>query len=444
MRLRLQLFFDSLRYSLTFMPMVLALLGLGMAFGSLQLDRAAPAHSGSFLLYSGGPDGARALLSVAASSVLSVAALAFSIAIAALALAAGQFGSRLLRNFLDDAAFQWTLGTFAGTFLFCLVILRATRSQDEGGVFVPQISVSIALGLTVICVLLLSYFLNHVAASIQAPHVAFDAAKDLHHEIDRLFRVGQKQKQRGKPEIAPGLRFQTPIFGARDAYIVAINYEALIEIARQNALVFAMQVRPGDFALTNAPLLRVAGAKILPDLEKDVRRTFILGRARSPLQDAEYGINQLVEVAVRALSPAINDPFTANTCLDHLGAALRHVLRLELPSPFLLDKSGEVRVIARVWTFGGLCDAAFNMIRQYGRDSASVSIHLLETLENVARECRTAEEKQVIAHHAQMTRRDCQSEIPGAADQQDLEARLTRVLAALEENSRKPPPAPSA
>lgn len=435
MRLRLQIFLDSLRYSLTFTPMVLAFLGLGLGFLTLRFDRAAPGHSSSFLLYGGGPDGARAVLSVAASSVLSVAALAFSIAIAALALAAGQFGSRLLRNFLDDAAFQWTLGTFSGTFLFCLVVLRATRSADEGGVFVPQLSVSVALILTVICVLLLSYFLNHVAASIQAPHVAFDAAKDLHREIDRLFRVGQTQKRRGEPQLAPDLRFSTVISGARDAYIVGINYEALIQLARRNGLVFEMQVRPGDFALNRAPLLRLAGKNRAPNLEKDVRRAFVFGPSRSPLQDAEYGINQLVEVAVRALSPAINDPFTANTCLDHLGAALRHFLRLELPSPWLLDQDGKARVIAKTWSFAGLCDAAFNMIRQYGRDSVSVSIHLLETLESVARECHTAEQKQVIAHHAQMIRRDCQSEIPGERDQSDIEERLARVMKVLEKTA---------
>ena len=430
MRLRLQIFFDSLRYSLTFTPLILALLGLGLAFVTLRFDARAPQSEAAFWLYGGGPDGARAVLSVAASSVLSVAALAFSIAIAALALAAGQFGSRLLRNFLDDAAFQWTLGTFSGTYLFCLVVLRATRSQDEGGVFVPQFSVSVALFLTVICVLLLSYFLNHVASSIQAPHVAFDAAKDLHREIDRLFRVGQTQKRRGIPDNVSH-EFENQVLGVRDAYLVAVNYETLIQIARQNDLVFEMQVRPGDFALQNAPLLGVAGAWNA-EWEKPVRRAFVFGASRSPLQDAEYGINQLVEVAIRALSPAINDPFTANTCLDHLGAALRHVLRRELPSPLIVDENGKLRVIARGWSFSGLCDAAFNMIRQYGRDSVSVSVHLLETLESVARECQTAQEKQIIAHHAQLTQRGCEAETFSAADQNDIAERLARVMRVLE------------
>jgi uncharacterized membrane protein len=443
-RIRFQLAFDALRYSFTFTPVVLALLGLALAFASLELDHQAARFpvSRSILLYTGGVDSARSVLSTVAASVLSVAALAFSICITALALAAGQFGSRLLRNFLDDGAFKWTLGIFSATFLFCLVVLRSTRGAEDGGVFVPQLSISIALLLTITCVLLLCFFLNHVARSIQAPYVCADAAKDLHREIERLFAVVQRQRghKAQKPILAPSFSSATPIFGTRDGYVKVLNYDFLIDLARRENLVFEMKTRPGEFAFRGEPILRVLSTQNAPissentvQLEENVRHAVVLGRSRSALQDPEYGINQLVEIAVRALSPAINDPFTAGTCLDHLGAALRHVLRLELPSPLLCDETGKLRVVAKAWTFSGLCDAAFNMIRQYGRDSASVSIHLLETLEKVAHACDSEEERAIIAHHAKMTRRECQAEIEGISDKNDVEERFARVMAALEE-----------
>lgn len=449
MRIRLQLLFDALRYSFTFTPIVLALLGLGLAFVTLQWDaRAGNLGEGlqvsrSVWLYTGGVDSARSVLSTVAASVLSVAALAFSISITALALAAGQFGSRLLRNFLDDGAFKWTLGVFAATFLFCLVVLRSTRGENEG-LFVPQISISIALLLTIVCVLLLCFFLNHVARSIQAPYVCADAAKDLHKEIDRLFAVSQRQQGRqsnapGAPQ-APDFSGAISVGGERDGYVKIINYEYLIDLARRENLVFGMAIRPGQFAFKGEPLLRVLGqngrdlAKNQQRLKTNVRRAVVIGRSRSPLQDPEYGINQLVEVAVRALSPAINDPFTAATCLDHLGAALRHVLRLELPSPLLVDERGDLRVVAKNWSFEGMCDAAFNMIRQYGRDSASVSIHLLETLESVAHACQSDRERTIIEQHARMTRRECAENIEGPTDQNDIQERFSRVLTALGRN----------
>ena len=193
MKLRLQLFFDSLRYSYITVPMSMAVFGLFLAWGTLNLDALSlnvpsdkdPSRAmmalqfGQSLLYSGGVDGARALLGAIAGSIISVAALASSIAITALALASGQFGSRLLRNFMDDRGFQITLGTFNGTFLFCLVILRSTRSADEGGGGVPQISVTMAMVLAVACVFLLIYF--------SASHGARDSGALCHRRCRQRF-----------------------------------------------------------------------------------------------------------------------------------------------------------------------------------------------------------------------------------------------------------------
>ena len=426
MKLRLQLLFDSLRYSYITVPMALAVFGLLLAWGTLQLDMSslnisdgdfgerttAALKFGQGLLYSGGVDGARALLGAIAGSIISVAALASSIAITALALASGQFGSRLLRNFMDDRGFQITLGTFNGTFLFCLVILRATRSADEGGGGVPQVSISMALSLAVLCVFLLIYFLHHMARAIQAPFVVADAAHDLNQELDRLYAKSSQRKNPATPDRIKQIeRAELPdwdaglgIEASKNGYIKAVNYDRLLHIATARDSTFKLAFRAGKWVGAGDTLVAIWPPLSPVAYEDDVRECFILGRDRSAVQDPEYGINQLVEVASRALSPGINDPFTAMTCLDYLGASLNHVLRCDIPSPYLLDENDQLRIVINNVTFPGLCDASFNMIRHYGADSPAVMMRMLEVLAKVGAKCRTHAQSDSIALHARLVR----------------------------------------
>ena len=453
MKLRLALFLDNLRYSYLTVPMSLAVVGILLAFGTLHLDKMAlnfstftvgPVAAGGVinsLLYAGGVDGARALLSAIAGSIISVAALASSIAITALALASGQFGSRLLRNFMDDRGFQITLGTFNGTFLFCLVILRSTRSADEGGGGVPQISVTVALALAVACVFLLIYFLHHMARAIQAPYVVADAAKDLNQEIERLFGKSVKNTASADAERVAQIEDEMPQweFGAtiespRDGYLKAINYDTLLALATRQDCAFKLNYDAGDWVNEGAALVTVWPPRDPQLYQEKVRECFIMGRARTTVQDVEYGINQLVEVAARALSPGINDPFTAATCLDHLGAALRHVLRCEIPSPYLLDDEGKLRIITHTVSFPSLCDTAFNMIRQYGADSPAVMIRLLETLAVVGQKCRTPAEREAIARHARLARDEALKQTSIDADKQDISDRFLAALKTVAEH----------
>lgn len=453
MKLRLQLFFDSLRYSYITVPMTMAVLGLFLAWGTLQLDalsfnipsdkdpsRAVTAlRFGESLLYSGGVDGARALLGAIAGSIISVAALASSIAITALALASGQFGSRLLRNFMDDRGFQITLGTFNGTFLFCLVILRSTRSAEEGGGGVPQISVTVALALAVACVFLLIYFLHHMARAIQAPYVVADAAKDLNAEIERLYGKSVEKRAAAPAELArefaesekPDWNEGLDIEASREGYVKAVNYDLLLNLATRENRTFKLNCRAGDWIGIGDAVATIWPPNSAVAFEKQLRSCFIGGRDRSSVQDPEYGVKQLVEVASRALSPGINDPFTAMTCLDYLGAALNHVLRCEIPSPYLIDEKGELRIIIKSVTFPKLCDASFNMIRQYGADSPAVMIRMLETLAKVGAKCHTKEQSASIAEHARLARDEALKVTTIDRDVADIENRYARVLRAI-------------
>ena len=508
MKLRLQLLIDTLRYSYVTVPMSLALCGLLLAMGTLQLDAlsfnvasekapqvaatpaptaaptAAPAPTdeteitapapttaptvsptpppeaaststsaakeplsrgmralqfGQSLLYAGGVDGARALLGAIAGSIISVAALASSIAITALALASGQFGSRLLRNFMDDRGFQITLGTFNGTFLFCLVILRSTRSAEEGGGGVPQISVTMSLVLAVACVFLLIYFLHHMARAIQAPYVIADAAHDLNQEIERLYGKSVEKKAAAAPDRIkeiedgelPDWREGFDIESDKEGYIKAVNYDLLLRVAIQHDCTFKLAFRAGEWVGQGDALLTVWPPRSPVAYEEKARDSFIMGRDRSAVQDPEYGVNQLVEVAARALSPGINDPFTAMTCLDYLGGALTHVLRCDIPAPYLLDENRKLRLIVNSVTFPGLCDAAFNMIRQFGADSPAVMIRMLETLARVGAKCNTQTQSDAIAHHARLARDEALKQISVDRDVTDIENRYARVLRAI-------------
>ena len=440
MKLRWQKSLDAWRASYFALPMLLALGGLLGAFALIALDQAVSRHalSGWAWVYSGGPDGARTVLSTMASSVLTVAGIAYSITIAALVLASTQFGPRLLRNFIDDTYNQFVLGSFVGTFLFCLVTLRTIRGESEGGAFVPQIAVTVAIALTIVCSLLLVYFFHHVAATIQAPAIVADVSRDLHASIDRLFPRGVGLGRPQNPALEaghgtpPDLESQAKAIASdRYGYLQAIDVDTLFAHAAKSNCIVKLGFRPGDFVLQSATLAWIyprerAGA----EWENLVCEAFLVGDGRTPLQDVEFGVNQLVEVACRALSPAINDPFTAMACLDHLGSAMTHLLQTTLPSPWRYQ-GDDLRLIAERISFEGLCDAAFNMIRQYGRDSAAVTIRLLEVLAQIAPHADEPYEKAALRLHAEMTRRDCQSSLPDERDRADVEERYARVLETL-------------
>ena len=458
MKLRLQLFLDSLRYSYITVPMILSLCGLVLALATLKVDAMAlgfdgnglGARVGNSVLYTGGADGARALLGALAGSIISVAALASSIAITALALASGQFGSRLLRTFMDDRGFQIALGTFNGTFLFCLVVLRAIRSPDEGADFgtgVPQISVTAALALAVMCVFLLIYFLHHMAQAIQAPYVVADAARDLHVEIDRLFGVGKRARhgacasgeQHGRIENQelPDFESGFDIEAHREGFLRAVNYDVLLRLAVKEDAIFKLGYGAGDWVVKGDPLLTVWPPRDSTIYQDKARGCFLTGRSRTTVQDAEYGFNQLVEVGSRALSPAINDPFTAITCLGHIGAALRHILRCEIPSPYILDDEGNLRIITHTVTFPSLCDSAFDMIRHYGANSPKVILSLLETLAEVGAKCVTQEQRAAIIRHAQLAREEATKASVMNSDKASYDVAYAKVLRSIADREER-------
>jgi uncharacterized membrane protein len=434
---------DSIRYSYWFVPAVLTVLAVGLAFLTLKLDRQLDPDfiKSTGIFFNGGPAEASTLLSAIAGSMVTVSGTTFSIIIVALVLASSQFGPRLLRNFMRDFGNQMVLGTFIATFIYCLLVLRTIRSDAEV-VFVPHISVTVSLGLALVSVGVLIFFIHHAAHSIQAPYVIRTISQDLEKSIDRLFpsRLGQDRpfdKEGHEAEdVPPGFEQEAyPVLSTGSGYIQAIDSQTLFYVAIKYDLLLRLEYRPGAYLMKGLEVVRAWPPQKLDEkLAKKIADCFILGSYRTQEQDIEFDLNQLVEMAVRALSPAINDPFTAMMCTDRLGEGLCRLAARDFPSPFRYDTAGNLRVITSTADFPHLVKASFNQLRQYGKESVSVTIRLLEVILLVARHVRTEEQRAVLQREAEMIDRASREVIKEPNDLAAIQTRYENVLEALEKN----------
>lgn len=378
--------------SFWFVPALMSVGAAILAFAMLTLDTRLSDEtlSGLGWIYGGGPEGARSLLSTVASSAITVAGTTFSITIAALSLASSQFGPRLLRTFVRDTGNQVVLGTFVATFLYCLLVVRTVRGLEDTRV-VPHLSVTVGVLLAVANLGVLIYFVHHVAMSIRADQVIAAVSHELDGAVEQLFpaQLGEEPGARhedtserpASPVVPPDARAITL---DHDGYLQVIDVETLLGLAEAHDLVVSLCVRPGDFVVAGELVaLAWPGERVDDGRAATLAEALILGRERSAQQDVRFVVNQLVEVASRALSPGINDPFTAITCLDHLGAALRRVAQRPLPDGRRYDDAGRLRVIAAPMRFDELVDAAFDQIRSYGAEHLEVITTLLGTLTRI-------------------------------------------------------------
>lgn len=405
---KLSQFWDSLRSSYWFLPSLMALAGMLLAFTMLALDKTETVETGELnWIYRGGPEGARALLSAVAGSMATVAATAFSITIVALQLAASNFGPRLLRNFMQDSGNQIVLGTFIATFLYCLLVLRTIHGEDYN-LFVPQLSVTVGILLAIASLGVLIYFIHHASTIIQASHVIEGVAHELDDAIDRLFpeELGQE-----KPEKHPAIALipdqfdalACPVKAAHTGYLQAIDDQLLLKLACQHNLILRLMARPGEFIIKgNRLMMAYPQEQMSQKVAKELNHAFLLGKDRTEQQDIEFPINQLVEIALRALSPGINDPFTALRCIDRLSAGLSCLAEREFPSAYRYDDDHTLRVIAEPITFDQLVDSAFSQICSYGKSDMAVTLRLLKAIAQIASRVYRPHDQLVLEQQAEM------------------------------------------
>lgn len=366
-------------------------------------------------LYTGGSTGARTLLGAVASSTIGVAGTVFSITIAALSLAAGQMGPRLLGNFTRDRGNQVTLGTFLGTFCYSLMVLRTVRAGDEGA-FVPHLSLTFAIVLAFVCVGILVYFVGHMAGRINVDTVVELVSDDVGKAIAGL-PVGEPGPGQ------PPLGFWTdavPVVDGRRGYLQQLDASALAAWADENRTSVRLLVRPGDYIFPGAPIALVM--PMVEGAEEAICRATALGSQRGSPADIEFAIRQLVEVAVRALSPGINDPLTAISVVDRLGAALCGLVSCHLPTGATFREGRPVLVVPSI-DYDGFVDTMFNMIRQNGSGSVAVLNRILDVLTAAVSVERNAARSPTLQRHADLVLDHARRDIGSPTDLNDIRRR---------------------
>ncbi len=398
-------------------------------------------------LFPKGTQSTGTLLSAIATSILTITGSVFSIAIVAIQLASGQFGPRMLRDFMQDSVNQLTFGTCSATFVYAIAILWSIEDSKEIS-FTPQISAFVCLLLAIASTFVLVYFVHHIADSVHADNLVARIGKDAQNSIHRLFSSGHSPKQLVQQVHEVPFDFEQQasiVYADNSGYIHKIQLEKLEKLATRHNLIIKLLYRPGQFIVSNSKLAYV---QLKSDLEHktvhppmveieqishDINRAFDCGYQRKPEYDVEFPIKQLVEMAIRAISPAVNDPFTAVRCIDRLGVLLCRVLQRENQSPYLFDPAGSLRLIIQPVTFEILVNAAFDQIRQYGKSDVAVIIRMLEAIGIIGEQTRTEKERKVLLRQAEMIHRSSQNpdNVPEENDRKDALEKYNKALSAL-------------
>ncbi|NIP80722.1 MAG: DUF2254 domain-containing protein [Gemmatimonadetes bacterium] len=442
---------NRVRDSLWFLPAVLTLASVVLALVTIQLDVSdvLPEAPGGVWLFSGTAAGARGVLTAIASGFITVTGVVFSVTIVAIQLASTQFTPRILRNFTADRVNQLVLGVFIATFTYALLVLRVVEG-DTGGVtpedlaagggaagasapgFVPNLSVTVAVVLAVVSIGFLIYFIDHAARSVQASVIIDRVTAAAVDTLDRRLpaRVGEPGDD-DVETVIPAAQGH-PVVARASGYLQGVDQDALLSLLGRDAVTIRMEPRIGEFVLAGGTLATVWPAGLAgDDLERSIHDAFILGHERTPHLDVELGVIELVDIAVKALSPGINDPTTATLCVDRICEVLLDFARREPPGRVRrLPREGGVLVLPRL-EFDRLVDTALDGIRRYGVEDPRFTRSVLDRLVDLGR-LLPADRKPPVARHAAALLRTAREATRDPWDLRRVEAAGERALAALD------------
>jgi len=439
-RFRLRQLVHDLTSGMLLRPAVIALaIALaGLLLVELESNDVLPRWVGGGWFFRDDPASAQAVLGAIAGSMMAVISIVYSVLLVALSLASVQFSPRILGSFVRDRTSQRTLGVFLGTFVYCLLVMRSIHT-DPGWVATWAVAVGCLLGLA--CLVFLIYFLHHIATGIQVNHLVDRVATETRAVIADVYRPGPA------PTVAAPPADATAVVATASGYLQLVDHDGLAELARAADVTIHVEVEAGDHVAPGRTLARLVrrGPAIGPATLAACREAFDLGPVRTMQQDVGFGLRQLVDIALKAISPAVNDPSTASVCIDRLGTLLADIAA-RAPANLVLRDGDLVRVVVAQPSFAELVDLSFNQLRQYGRGDLAVSIRLLTALA-VAAGPATPAQRARLRFHADLIRDGLSPDFL-AADRRRFDDQYATVLASLippgTAEEPAPPPTPSA
>ncbi|QDT02057.1 hypothetical protein K227x_04280 [Rubripirellula lacrimiformis] len=421
-------FWATVKNSYWFIPSLMVIAAIALALGATTVDSRVGSEwmEGIDWLNANQPDGARAVLSTVAGSMITVAGVTFSMTILSISHTTSQVGPRLMNNFMGDKANQFTLGVFISTFIYCLMVLRTVRNAESGSsgdaeaadlatAFVPHIAVTVGVMLAIASVGVLIFFVHHIPESIHVSNILARVGRGLNDRIEGQFpaRVGDPHEQesnRNAESMLPETfcRSAKQIRSTGTGYLEYVDGESLMRLAIEHDLLIHVRRQPGDFVSEKSLLLLVSPAeKIDESLQRSMSAMFIRGAQRTATQDLRFQINQLVEVAMRALSPGVNDPFTAICCMDWLQSALETLANRQLPDAHRFDDQQTLRVVAEPVTFDSFASLVFDQLRPYVAADRNASVQMMQMMGSLVVQVDRSVDRRLLARHACALHREC-------------------------------------
>ncbi|MEO7987254.1 MAG: DUF2254 domain-containing protein [Gemmatimonadales bacterium] len=420
---------SRLSSSLWFVPGVIVFAAVALAV--LLIDASIPLGGRPAAewprVFGAGADGSRGMLTAVATSMITVAGVVFSITIVTLSLAASQYSSRVLRNFMNDRANQAVLGVFVGIFAYCLIVLRTIRGGDEGQ-FVPALAVLGAVVLAFVGIGFLVYFIHHIATAIQASHILATVSADTLRTVDRMLPEPFAGDGSG-PDPARAPASGRTVRADKSGYVQTVDEEGLLRLASEEGVTIRMARGVGDFVIEDGPLLALDGDGEPDETLADRTRGLVgIGRQRTMDQDVGFGIRQIVDVALKALSPGINDTTTAVMCLDYLTAILSRISGRQIP-PRSRVEGGTLRLTLCPLSYAQMVDEGFDQIRHHGEGNVAIAARLLWALETLTALVPNGERREVIHRQAGALLESITRAIIPDGERRALEARAAALFA---------------
>ena len=424
-------YFDYLRKrldtSIWFIPVCISIACFVLALLMLWLERVIIRLPASLPTFAMPVESARQVLSVIAGSVISVGGVSFSVTMVALTLTSGQYGPKVLRHFLEDNSSKVSLGLFLGTYVYALVVLTGYSEIDK-----PHLTVLMGLLLALFAVVAFIRFIHRTATDLQADEIVESIGQRLQVSLAELASEGA---QYGRScDVAAwrrAARGHRPILIASDSqgYVQAIAYRELVKWCVEHKCRMQVRARAGDFLVNGVCVFKVYGcpAKAIEADFDHLNSLVITGPVRTSVQDPEYPITQLNQLAARALSPGINDPGTAISCVDSFSLALADIVDRDLPGSVFMDDEEEPRLLLRFTSFDGIMKAVFAQLRQFVKSEVSVVVSLLDALCRLAELTTRRDRLQVLGVHGDLIREEIDSLALAAYDLRDISQRHKRL-----------------